>query len=158
MMDFSLNTAGPVPITLPIGGLCRQRAPSTLKHVNLGLHLLHHSKWAVLTSEGLFCAVTSQLSLIEIAGFRVIELIWVFPQSSFWSWSNKDYPRCFLHQKHLYRCFIPFSVTFCLYLFHKVADSVTGLLISTEFSNFGSFLMIIILRVEYDLVEELAFI
>lgn len=158
MVDFSLNTAGPVPITLPIGILCRQRAPSTLKHVSLGLHLLHHSNWAVLTSEGLFCAVTSQLSLIEIAGFRVIELIWVFPQSSFWSWLNKDYPPCLLHQKYLYRHFFPFSVTFCLYLFHKVTDSFRGLLISTEFSNFGSFLMIIIPRVEYDLVEELAFI
>lgn len=157
MMDLCLSTAGPVPVTLPVWALCRQRASSTLQHISLGLHLLHHSNWAVWPLNG-YSVQSQENSLIEMAGFRVIELIWVFPHSSFWMWSHKDYLQCFLHQKYHYRHFIPFSVTFCLYLFHKVPHSFTGLLISTEFSNFGSFLMIITLRAEYDPVQELAFI
>lgn len=75
---FSLSTAGPVPITLPVWVLCRQRASSTLKHISLGLHPLHRSHWPVLTYEGLLCAVRRKLSFIEIAGFRVVGLIWYF--------------------------------------------------------------------------------
>lgn len=75
-----------------------------------------------------------------------------------WSWSHRDYLQCFLHQKYHYRHFIQFSVTFSFHLFHEIPGSFTGLLISSEFSNLELFWVIIIPRVEYNLVQEFGFI